>query len=186
MSNYFTPFYLPKPIARVGMMGVGKSTIGSRLAKKLGKPFFDSDQEVQHATGGHSIADIYDAWGEEAFRDTEYLVIRRLLEDKEVGILSTGEGAFIEPRTRMLLQEKTVTIWLKSDLSILSERVQRKARPQLQGGDTLEMLKTLVEERYPVYQFADICVESNDEFYQDTVDRILTALKEFLYPSFSE
>lgn len=185
MSSYFTPFYLPKTVALVGMMGAGKSTIGSRLAKKLGKPFFDSDQEVQEATGGHSVADIYDEWGEEAFRETEYLVIRRILEDKEIGILSTGEGAFVEPRTRSLLQDRTVTIWLKSDLVTLIARVQRKARPQLQGGNMEEVLETLVEERYPIYQFADICVESNDEFYQDTVDRILVALKEFLYPSFS-
>lgn len=178
MANYYTPIYLTRPIALIGMMGAGKSTIGTRLANKLRKPFFDSDQEVEKAAGGHSVATIYEEWGEEAFRDTEYLVIHRLLHSKEICVLSTGEGAFIEERTRKLLIDKAITIWLKSDLKTLVTRVQRKVRPQLLQGDPEEVLKTLVQERYPIYQYADLVVESNDEFYQDTVDRILVALKE--------
>lgn len=170
-------------MAFVGLMGVGKSTIGMRLAKKMGMPFFDSDQEVERSSGGHSVSDIYDQWGESAFRDAEYLVMKRLLDEKKACIISTGEGAFIEPRTRALLQDRAITIWLKSDLSTLAERVQRKTRPQFSEGNVEEILEGFIKDRYPIYKFADICVESNDEFYQDTVDRILAALKDFLYPS---
>lgn len=184
MTSYdFTPFYIPRPIALVGIMGVGKSTIGSRLAKKLGKPFFDSDQEVEKASGGYSVSAIYDQWGEQAFREAERNVIQRLLKTEPVHVLSTGEGAFIDAATRSLLQDKTITVWLKSDVKTLVSRVQRKVRPQLQEGDPETILETLVQERYPIYEMADLCVMSDDEFYQDAVERILDSVKEFLYPS---
>lgn len=184
MSSYnFTPFYIPKTIALVGMMGAGKSTIGSRLAKKLGKPFFDSDQEVEKAAGGYSVSTIYEQWGERAFKETERNVVERLLKTEPVHVLSTGEGAFIEPATREILQENAITVWLKSDVKTLAARVQRKSRPQLIEGNTEELLEALIEERYPFYKMADISVISDDEIYHDAVDRILIALKEFLYPS---
>lgn len=183
MSYDFTPFYIPKTIALVGMMGAGKSTIGSRLAKKLTKPFCDSDLEVEKASGGYSVATIYEQWGERAFKDAERNVIQRLLKTEPIHVLSTGEGAFIEESTRSILQDQTITVWLKSDVKTLAARVQRKARPQLiEGGNTEEILEALVLDRYPIYEKADICVISDDEFYQEAVDRILIALKEFLYP----
>lgn len=176
-----------KPISLVGMMGVGKSTVGSRLAKCMGRPFFDSDQEVEKAAGGYTVSDIYELWGETRFKEAEYDIIERLLRTEPVHVLSTGEGAFMEERTRALLRENTITIWLKSDIDVLFARVQRKTRPQLMGAgvDTELLLKRLVQERYPIYQMADICVESNNEFYQDAVERILMALKEFLVLSFT-
>lgn len=183
MSYDNTPFYIPKTIALVGMMGTGKSTIGSRLAKKLGKLFCDSDQEVEKAAGGYSVADIYEQWGEAAFRRTERQVIQRLLKTEPVHVLSTGEGAFIDPETRRILQDQTITVWLKSDVKTLAARVQRKTRPQLIEGNTEEILEGLIQERYPLYEMADIHVESDDEFYQDALDRILIAIKEFLYPA---
>jgi shikimate kinase len=182
MSYESNLFYIDKSIALVGLPAVGKSTIGHRLAKKLGKPFYDSDQEVEKTAGGYTVADIFELWGESAFRTTEREVIQRLLRTNHVHVLSTGEGAFIDPKTRLILQEQTITIWLKSDLQTLISRVQRKSRPQLAGGNTEELLKSWVEERYPIYEMADIHVESNDEFYQDAVDRIIGAVKQFLYP----
>jgi shikimate kinase len=182
-SHDLAHFYVPRPVALVGMMGAGKSTIGSRLAKRLAKPFLDSDQEVERAAGGYSVAEIYEMWGERAFKEAEYKVIERLLKTEPVHVLSTGEGAFIEPSTRSLLQDQTITVWLKSDLKTLASRVQRKARPQLMDGNTEEILEGFVQQRYPIYQTSDICVNSDDEFYQDAVDRILVALKEFLYPT---
>lgn len=183
MSYDNTSFYIPKTIALVGMMASGKSTVGSRLAKKLGKLFHDSDQHVEKASGGYSVADIYAQWGEPAFRQAERRVIERLLKTEPVHVLSTGEGAFIEPQTRALLQDQTITVWLKSDVKTLASRVQRKTRPQLIEGNTEEILEQLIQERYPIYEMADIHVESDDEFYQDAVDRILMAIKEFLYPA---
>lgn len=183
MNYDFTPFYIPKTVAFVGMMGAGKSTIGSRLAKKLGKPFCDSDQEVEKAAGGCSVADIYEQWGEQAFKEAERNVIHRLLRTEPVHVLSTGEGAFVDPQTRAILQDQTITVWLKSDIKVLITRVQRKARPQLMEGNIEEILQGLVQERYPIYEMADVCVESDDEFYQDAVDRVLIALRELLYPS---
>lgn len=179
----FIPFYIPKTVAIIGMMGSGKSTIGKRLAKRLSIPFFDSDQEVETASGGYSVTSIYEQWGEAAFKDAENKVIKRLLDTQPVHVLSTGDGAFISPPTRDLLRENAITVWLKANLETLVERVQnRKGRPLLFEGDPTEILSSLIEERYPIYQMADICVESDDETYQDTVDKILVSLKEFVYP----
>lgn len=183
MNYDFTPFYIPKTIALIGLMGAGKSTIGIRLAEKLGRLFFDSDQEVERATGGHSVADIYAQWGERVFKDTERNVIQGRLQKQPKHVLSTGEGAFIDSQTRSILQENTITVWLKSDVKTLVSRVQRKTRPQLLEGNAEEILEGLVQERYPIYQKADICVESNDEYYHNAVIRVLEALKEFLYPA---
>ena len=187
MRDYnFTPFYIKKPIALVGMMGVGKTTIGKRLAKKLGVAFKDSDQEVEKSAGGYSVADIYAQWGEQSFRTVERNVIQRLLKTEPMHVLSTGEGAFLDPETRSILQDQAIVVWLKSDIKTLVERLQRKARPQL--GEMVspeEMQKTiedLIEKRAPFYSMADISVESNDEFYQDAVDRICVAVKKYLYP----
>ncbi len=176
-----------RTISIVGVMGSGKSTVGSRLAKAMDMPFFDSDQEVEKAAGGYTVSDIYELWGAERFRDAEYEVIARLLRTEPVHVLSTGEGAFVEEKTRALLRENTITVWLKSDVNVLFSRVKRKTRPQLmgEGVNTEEVLRRLVEERYPIYQMADICVESNDEFYQDVVTRILIGLKDFLSLSFA-
>lgn len=187
MRDYnFTPFYIKKPIALVGMMGVGKTTIGKRLAKKLGVAFKDSDQEVEKSAGGYSVADIYEQWGEQSFRNVERNVIQRLLKTEPMHILSTGEGAFLDPQTRAILQDQAIVVWLKSDIKTLVERLQRKARPQLgEMENPEEMQKTiedLIEKRTPIYSMADISVESNDEFYQDAVDRICLAVKNHLYP----
>lgn len=179
-----SPFYIPSTIALVGTAGAGKSTLGRRLAKRLSVPFFDSDQEVEAASGGYSVAHIYEQWGEEAFRETERDVIKRLLVTQPMHVMSTGDGAFVDPETRALLLEDTITIWLRADLQTLVTRVQsRRVRPHFLEGDPEEVLSKLIKERYPIYQMADIAVDSDDVTYQDTVERIIIALREFLYPS---
>lgn len=166
-------------------MGTGKSCVGLRLAKYLNKLFVDSDQEVQKAAGGATVSDIFSIWGEKAFRMAEYRVLSRYLTTYPPHVMSTGEGAFIHTPTRNLLLDKTITIWLKSDIDTLVTRVERKARPQFAEGDTRTILEQLAKERYPIYAQAEIHVESNDSYYQEAVNRILAQLKDHLYPSYN-
>ena len=165
-----------RTIALVGLMGVGKSTIGRRLAGALGLPFRDADQEIEKAAG-RSISEIFAERGEEEFRAGERRVIARLL-DEGPHVLSTGGGAFMNPKTRALIREKAVSVWLKADLEVLVRRVSRKdTRPLLAGRDPREVLERLMIERYPVYAEADIVVETDDRPAGATVETIMDALK---------
>lgn len=178
------PFYVPKTVSLIGMMGTGKSTIGIRLAKKLSLDFYDSDKEIEQASR-MTVSEIYDLHGEDIFNATQVSVIKRLLHTKPTHILSTGEGAFIREDSRRILQHETITVWLKTDLQLIAERVRRKVRPLVKEAENLEeALQKLMDERYPIYEMADICVESNDEHYQDAVDRVFLALRKNLYPTF--
>jgi len=164
-----------KTIALVGLMGVGKTSIGRRLAAVLGMPFRDADAEVE-AAAGRSVAEIFEQYGEAAFRDGERRVIARLL-DEPPHVLATGGGAFVNPETRALIKQKAVSVWLKADLDVLVKRVGRKdTRPLLSGKDPLEVLSRLAEERYPAYAEADITVETGDTAHHLAVDAIIKAL----------
>jgi len=166
-----------RTIALVGLMGVGKSSIGRRLATALGMPFRDADSEVEEAAG-RSIADIFAELGEEAFRDGERKVIARLLAGAP-HVLATGGGAFMNEETRALIKERAVSVWLKGDLEVLARRVARKSdRPLVAGKDPIAVLKAQAEVRYPVYAQADIVVETGETPHQTAVDAILTALRE--------
>ncbi len=168
-----------KTIALVGLMGVGKSSIGRRLAAALGMPFRDADTEVEEAAG-RSVADIFSELGEAAFRDGERKVIARLLAG-EPHVLATGGGAFMNDETRALIKDRAVSVWLKGDLELLARRVARKSdRPLVTGKDPLEVLKAQAEVRYPVYGEADIIVETGETPHQTAVDAILTALRAHL------
>jgi shikimate kinase len=181
------PYYVPKTVSLVGMMGTGKSTIGVRLAKRLSLEFYDSDKEIERSSGGYTVSEIYDQWGEKIFSNTQTLVIDRLIKTNPTHILSTGEGAFIKEESRSILQHKTITVWLKTELPLIVERVRRKMRPQVKQEEDLEVaLGKIMEERYPIYEMADICVESNDESYQEAVDRVFDALRQHLYPDHSD
>src|SRR5512146_1117544 len=137
-----------KTIALVGLMGVGKSSVGRRLASALGLPFRDADAEVE-AAAGRSISDIFTELGEPAFREGERRVIARLL-DEPPHVLATGGGAFMNPQTRKLIKSKAVSVWLKTDLDVLAKRVSRKGnRPLLAGQDPMHVLKAQAEARYP-------------------------------------
>jgi len=168
-----------RTIALVGLMGVGKSSVGRRLANALELPFRDADAEVE-AAAGRSIADIFADLGEAAFREGERRVIARLL-DQPAHVLATGGGAFMNDQTRELIKSKAISVWLKTDLDVLARRVGRKdTRPLLIGKDPLEVLQAQAEARYPVYGLADVIVETGDAAHHVTVDQVIRALSDFL------
>jgi shikimate kinase len=168
-----------RTIALVGLMGVGKSSVGRRLANALNMPFRDADAEVE-AAAGCSVSDIFTDLGETAFRDGERRVIARLL-DQEPHVLATGGGAFMNPQTRQLVKDRAISVWLKTDLDVLARRVSRKdTRPLLAGKDPLEVLRAQAEARYPIYGEADVVVETGDAAHHVTVDQVIRALSAHL------
>ncbi len=170
---------LDRPVVLVGLMGVGKSTVGRRLARRLALPFVDSDDEIEDAAG-LSPAEIFERFGERDFRDGERRLVARLLEG-EVRVIATGGGAFIDPTTRKLLNERAITIWLDAPVSILTERTSRRdTRAQLRTGDPKAILEQLATERRPSYEEAHIHVKSGNGAHGDVVESIVSALKEFL------
>jgi shikimate kinase / 3-dehydroquinate synthase len=161
----------------VGMMGSGKSAIGQRLAARLGLPFVDADAEIVAAAAGMTIPEIFAKYGERYFRDGERRVIMRLLNSGQI-VLATGGGAFMDPRTRERIAERAVSIWLDADLKTLMKRVRRKNdRPLLHTDDPEETLRRLLEARRPVYETAEIRVESRDEPQDVMVEDTLNALR---------
>jgi shikimate kinase len=168
-----------RTIALVGLMGVGKSSVGRRLASALGLPFRDADAEVE-AAAGRSISDIFAELGEPAFREGERRVIARLL-DQPPHVLATGGGAFVNPDTRALIKSKAISVWLKADLDVLARRVARKdTRPLLAGKDPAAVLQEQARVRYPAYAEADVVVETGDSAHHVTVDQVIRALSAFL------
>jgi shikimate kinase len=165
-----------KPIALVGLMGVGKSTIGRRLSQRLDLPFVDADQEIIKAAG-LSINEIFERYGEGHFRWGERRVISRLFDGKPK-IIATGGGAFINDETRAMMLKRATVIWLDADIGTLVERVRRKNdRPLLRNGNPAEILTRLAEERNPIYATAHIHVKSESTPHDATVEAILMALK---------
>ncbi|MDP3553222.1 3-dehydroquinate synthase [Methylocystis sp.] len=163
-------------IVLVGMMGSGKSAIGQRLAVRLGLPFVDADAEIVAAAAGMSIPEIFAKYGERYFRDGERRVIMRLLNGGPV-VLATGGGAFLDPRTRDRIGERGVSVWLDADLKTLLKRVRRKNdRPLLQTEDPEETLRQLLEARRPLYELADLRVESREVPQDAMVDDTLAVL----------
>lgn len=168
-----------RTIALVGLMGVGKSSVGRRLANALGLPFRDADAEVE-AAAGRSIPEIFADLGEPAFRDGERRVIGRLLEGPP-HVLATGGGAFMSPETRALIKERALSVWLKADLEVLARRIGRKDnRPLLIGKEPIDVLRAQAEARYPAYAEADIAVETGDAAHHVTVAQVIAALKSHL------
>ncbi len=167
---------LTKPIVLVGLMGAGKTTVGRRLAAKLRVPFYDADEEIEHSAHMR-ISDIFEAYGEAAFRDGERKVIERLL-DGPVHVLATGGGAFMNADTRKLVKARATSVWLKADLELLVKRTANRGhRPLLKTGNPREILKKLLEERAPTYAEADIAIESVEGPHAKTVDRLLKKLQ---------
>lgn len=170
---------LDRPIALVGLMGVGKTTIGKRLAELLRVPFRDADEEIERSAG-QSITDIFANYGEAGFRDGEQKVIARLL-DQGPHILATGGGAFVQPGTREIIKQKAITIWLKTDLRVLARRVaNRSHRPLLHNRNPMDVLREHEKNRYPFYALADLTVDTGDVSHAKSVERVITALKDHL------
>jgi len=168
-----------RSIVLVGLMGAGKSSVGRHLARTLHLPFVDADPEIE-AAAGCCVSDIFKLYGEQAFRDGERKVIARLLSEGPQ-VLATGGGAFMEPETRKVISETSISIWLKADLEVLYGRtVGRKHRPLLNQGDSRETLKRLMAERYPVYAEASLTVETRDERTPATTKRVIEALTQWL------
>lgn len=172
-------FTLPKTVALVGLMGVGKTTIGRRLAEAFALPFVDADDEIEKAAG-QPISDIFANYGEKGFRDGEQRVIARLL-DGPTQILATGGGALTSQATRDRLKAKAITIWLKTDLNVIARRVaNRSHRPLLRDRDPMDVLNEHVKTRYPLYGIADIVVDTGDQPHGRAVDMVIGALKTHL------
>jgi shikimate kinase len=162
-----------RSIVLVGMMGAGKSSIGRRLAGRLGIPFIDADSEIEIAAG-MTISEIFDKHGEPYFRAGEARVIARLL-DNGPQVLATGGGSLMNTQTRALIGEKGVSIWLKADIDVLLKRTKRRTNRPL-----AEKIKDLLPAREPLYAQADIVVQSRDEPHDTIVDEIMVQLPKHL------
>ncbi|HWI87617.1 MAG TPA: shikimate kinase [Sphingomicrobium sp.] len=170
---------LDRPIVLVGLMGVGKSTVGRRLARRLGLPFVDSDSAIEDAAG-YSAAEIFERYGEQDFRDGERRLVARLVEG-EIRVIATGGGAYVDPRTRELLNNRAITVWLDAPVDILADRTSRRdTRAQLRQGDPKSTLERLSAERRPSYEQAHIHVKSGDGAHRDVVQAIVEALDKYL------
>ena len=166
---------IDRPIVLVGMMGVGKTSIGKRLAARLGTDFVDADDEIEKAAG-HSIAEIFEKFGEAYFRDGERRVIARLI-DGTPKVIATGGGAFVNDFTRALILERATSIWLDADVHVLADRVSRRNhRPLLKDKDPVTVLTELGKIRNPLYAAANFHVRSDTSPHARTVDTILRAL----------
>ncbi len=168
-----------RPIALVGMMGAGKTTVGRRLATALDLRFHDADAEIEQAAG-MSVTDLFARHGEESFRRGEAQVIERLLSGPPV-VLATGGGALLNAATRMLVKEKAISVWIRADVDTLVKRATRRAtRPLLKDGDPKEIISRLLDARTPYYSASDIAVDSDAGSHARTVRTIIGALAAFL------
>ena len=174
---------IDRPLVLVGMMGVGKTTVGRKLASMLHLPFVDADEEIERAAH-MPIPEIFETYGEPYFRDGERRVIARLMgsgRHSDRKVLSTGGGAFCDESTRALILDKGIAVWLDSDLDTLLERVGRKSnRPLLKTGDPREILTRLKSERTPFYSQAPVCVTSGAQPHHVTAANILKAIDQWL------
>jgi shikimate kinase len=171
-----------RSVVLVGMMGAGKSSIGRRLAGRLGIPFADADNEIEVAHDRMTIPDIFSTYGEAYFRAGETRVIARLLEGGPQ-VLATGGGAFMNADTRGAVAAHGISVWLKAEFDVLMRRIKRRQdRPLLKTEDPGETLRTLMAARYPVYAQADITIESREVPHDKIVDEIVGAVAERLAP----
>lgn len=170
---------IDRPIVLVGMMGVGKSSVGRRLASLLHLPFVDVDDEIE-AAAQMTIPEIFEQFGEEYFRDGERRVIARLI-DGELKVIATGGGAFVNSETRALILQRSIAVWLDSDIDTLLERVSRKDnRPLLRQGNPREILTRLHSERQRYYSEAPVHVQSSTGPYSRTIAKVLKGIAEWM------
>lgn len=171
-----------RPLVLIGMMGAGKSTVGRRLAIRLGLEFIDADHEIERAAG-MTIPEIFETQGEAQFRDGERRVVGRLLGEGQ-RVLATGGGAYMNRETRAHIARAGISIWLKADFDVLFRRVRKRpGRPLLHTADPEGTLRRLIDERYPTYTEADITIISRDAPHETIVDEIVEALHHHLVSS---
>ena len=164
-----------RPLVLVGLMGVGKTTVGRQVAQLLDRPFVDADEAIEEASR-MSVADLFERYGEVEFRSLERRVIDRLLREGGT-VLATGGGAFVQDETRAAIAEGALTVWLRADLDVLVERTGKKdTRPLLRQGDPREILARLMDERHPVYATADVEVESTRQRREVVASRVVHAV----------
>lgn len=164
-----------RPIVLVGLMGAGKTTVGKRLARRLGLPFADADEEIERAAD-RSIAEIFEHFGEETFRDGERRVIARLIESGPK-VLATGGGAFLNDETRALILERCIAVWLDAGIDTLAERIGRRdTRPLLRDKEPRAALGELAAQRNPIYAEAHLRVSTEPVPHEEVVERIVAAL----------
>jgi shikimate kinase len=170
---------IDRPVVLVGLMGVGKSTVGRKLAALLARDFVDADEAIV-AAARRSIPEIFETFGEAHFRDGERRVIARLIEEGH-GVIATGGGAFVDPATRALVLEKGIAVWIDCDVDTLVERTSRRSnRPLLKQGDPREILTRLAAERARFYAEAPIRVVSENGPHADTARAIIEAIDQWL------
>mgnify|MGYP001950985101 CR=1 FL=1 len=167
---------LDRPIVLVGLMGVGKSSVGRRLARRLRLPVTDADEAIEQAHD-LSISEIFARFGEDYFRDGERRVIQRLMDGKP-RVIATGGGAFCQDETRDLILNQAISVWIDADIDTLVERVSRRdTRPLLKNRDAREVLTDLANQRNPHYSQADIHVMSDQLPPEKMVDRIVRSVR---------
>ena len=170
---------LDRPVVLVGLMGAGKSTVGRRLARRLGLPFIDSDAAIEDAVG-YTAAEVFERFGERDYRDGERRLVARLIDGK-VRVIATGGGVFVDPRTRALLKERAITVWLDAPVDVLADRTSRRdTRPLLRNEDPKGTLERLSREECAAYAEADIRVRSGGTAHREVVDSIVAALADHL------
>lgn len=168
-----------RPLVLVGMMGAGKTTVGRRIAARLGRHFLDSDEEIERAAQ-MSVPEIFEQRGEAEFRAGETRVIARVLKEPGV-VLATGGGAFVNAETRALVKAGAISVWLKAEVDILFERVSRRSnRPLLKTANPRATLEKLIADRYPLYAEADITVSSRDVPQDVVAGDVIDAVLDFL------
>jgi len=168
-----------RPVVLVGLMGVGKSTVGRKLANLLHRDFVDADEAIVEAAQ-RSIPEIFETFGEPYFRDGERRVIARLMEEGH-GVIATGGGAFVDPSTRAAVLDRGIAVWIDCDIDTLVERTSRRGnRPLLKQGDPHEILTRLAKERAPFYAQAHIRVVSETGPHADTARAIIEAIDQWL------
>jgi len=170
---------LDRPVVLVGLMGVGKSTVGRRLAKRLALPFVDSDSEIEE-TVGLPWGELFERYGEADYRDGERRLVARLV-DEQVRVIATGGGVFVDPPTRELLNKRTITVWLDAPVDVLAERTGRRdTRPLLKNGDRKETLERLAKIERDAYAQAHIHVKSGNGAHREVVEDIVRELEDYL------
>ncbi|WP_019223020.1 shikimate kinase [Bartonella rattaustraliani] len=180
LKNQLLSFLDKRALVFVGLMGAGKSVIGKRVANMLHLPFYDSDDEIEKASQ-MTITELFKVYGEPKFRSLEQRIILNLMKKKPL-VLATGGGAYINEDIRKTIHQNGISIWLKADLDILMERVLlRPTRPLLQTPNPKETMQKLMEQRYPIYEKANLTINSHKESRQTVARNVIWSIEHYLY-----